>query len=223
MTKYLKHILKDNLSFFIPYIVIWLVVFAFALMQSKAETHMIINQYHAPCADVFFKYFTQVGGAVPWILIACMLFYRYRIALFLLATQTATAIITYSLKHLFSVPRPSVLLDELGYTFHTVEGVSLHSSLSFPSGHTASAFAMMFVIAILCKAGWQKVLCLAVACLTGFSRIYLSQHFVQDVLAGSVAGIIAVILTAYWFTEKEWPKSNIITSISHGIRDNKKQ
>lgn len=213
MIKYLKKITLNNLSFLIPYIVVWIATFVFAMMQSKAETHMIINAYNASWADTFFKHFTQMGGAIPWVLAGLLLFYRYRLSLYIIATQTATALITYILKQIFSVPRPSILLSQLGYDFHTVEGVSLHSTLSFPSGHTASAFALMFAISVLCKRQWQKALCLIIAILVGFSRIYLSQHFVQDVLAGSIVGILAVTLTAYWFTEKHWTDANIITSI----------
>lgn len=213
MTKYPTNILRNNCSFFIPFAVIWISAFAFAMMQGKAETHMIINACHAPWADIFFKYFTQVGGILPWIVIVCALFYRYRVTLFLLASQLVTTLFVYPLKVLFAVPRPSVLLLELGYQFHAVKDVSLHSTMSFPSGHTASAFALMLAIAVLCRKGWQKTTCLTIACLAGFSRIYLSQHFLQDVLAGSVLGILAVWLTAYWFTEKQWPDTNLITSL----------
>lgn len=215
MTAYLRNILKGNLAFLIPFAVIWIVAFAFSLMQGKAETHMIFNACHTPWADTFFKYFTQVGSIIPWLLTGVLLLYRYRITLFMLASQTATAILVYALKHLFSVPRPSVLLPELGYAFHTVDGVGLHSSLSFPSGHTASGFAMMFVLSVLCRHGWQKALCLVIAVLVGYSRIYLSQHFLQDVLAGSVVGIMAVLLTAYPFTERVWSKANLITTVRY--------
>ena len=205
MIQNLKNTLRDNLSFLIPFAVVWIVAFIFALLQTKAETHLIINEYHATWADYFFRYFTQIGGFIPWILIAVIFFIRYRIGLLLLTTQLVTGLFTQILKHIFAVVRPSVLLTQLGYTYHTIEGVSLHTINSFPSGHTASAFAMMFVISIICKKNWQKVLCLIVAYLAGFSRIYLSQHFLQDVLAGSVIGILSVLFV-YEIQLKVLPK-----------------
>ncbi|MGM9805729.1 MAG: phosphatase PAP2 family protein [Candidatus Aphodosoma sp.] len=215
MTYHPTNILRDNHSFFIPFVIVWTAAFVFAMMHGKAETHMMINAFNHPWADVFFKYFTEVGGVLPWIVIACTLFWRYRVSLFMLASQAAATLMVYPLKRLFAVPRPSVLLSELGCQFHAVEGVSLHSTMSFPSGHTASAFALMLTIAVLCDKNWQKAVCLATACLAGFSRIYLSQHFLQDVLAGSVIGITAVWLTAYWFVGRPWPKSNLITTFAH--------
>lgn len=130
-----------------------------------------------------------------------------------MASQVVTTVFIYALKHIFAVPRPSVLLNRLGYTFHTVEGVSLHSSLSFPSGHTAAAFALMFAISILCKHNWQRVLCLAIAVLTGFSRIYLSQHFLEDVLAGSVVGILSTLLV-YFITIKATKAKHKTTTLA---------
>lgn len=213
MLKYLSKTIRSNRAFLYPFFIIWCVAFTFTLMQTKAETHLVFNQIHATWADVFFKYFTEAGGWFPWIVIALALFYKCRVSIFLIGSQLVATIITTPLKHLFNVPRPSVLLQNLNYDFHAVEGVKLHTTLSFPSGHTSSAFALFFAIAILAKKPWQKFTCLILACLAGYSRIYLSQHFVQDVLAGSVIGIVAVLLTAYWFTEKQWGEKNILSYI----------
>lgn len=214
MTSYLKSLFRKNLSFFVPFSIIWLSAFVFSLMQTKAETHIMINSFNHPSADIFFKYFTHLGGAIPWVVIGVCIFYKYRVMFFLLTSQTLTALLTFILKNIFLIPRPSVLLNELGYNFHTIQGVTLHTQLSFPSGHTASAFALFFALSLLSKHDWQKATCLVVAFTAGFSRIYLSQHFLQDVLAGSIVGILAVILTAYWFINKQWGDGNIIKTIS---------
>ena len=38
------------------------------------------------------------------------------------------------------------------------------------------------------------MLCLLLATLGGYSRIYLSQHFLEDVLAGSVIGVASILV-----------------------------
>jgi membrane-associated phospholipid phosphatase len=39
-----------------------------------------------------------------------------------------------------------------------------------------------------------KVLCLPAATAVAFSRVYLSQHFLMDIYAGSIIGVTAAVL-----------------------------
>ena len=59
---------------------------------------------------------------------------------------------------------------------------------SFPSGHTAAAFAFAFALAPAGKK-WSAA-AIAFACLTGFSRMYLTVHCPMDVLCGAVIGAL---------------------------------
>lgn len=219
--KFTGNTLRDNRWFVVPFSILWCMALIFASMHTKAGAHMIINRFHSPFFDSFFKYTTELGGAIPWIVIVLALFYKVRISLFLTVCQVVATLITTPLKHIFKVVRPSVLLTQLDLDFHTVEGVALHVNNSFPSGHTSSAFALFFAMALLCKKPWQKVLCLILACLAGFSRIYLSQHFLQDVLAGSVIGIISVIPAAYWFKGKSWGDNSILYYTKKAVNNGK--
>jgi membrane-associated phospholipid phosphatase len=60
---------------------------------------------------------------------------------------------------------------------------------SFPSGHTTSAFALATTIAIISKDKKIGLFCFILAALTGYSRIYLGQHFLEDVGFGSLLGV----------------------------------
>jgi membrane-associated phospholipid phosphatase len=70
-------------------------------------------------------------------------------------------------------------------------------SNSFPSGHTLSAFALYGFLAFSSKNKTvSTVLLLALAVLVAISRVYLLQHFLQDILMGSVLG---VGLAIFWY------------------------
>ena len=57
---------------------------------------------------------------------------------------------------------------------------------SFPSGHTAAAFAVVFALKASWSPLWRPALALAAA--TAFSRLYLYVHWPTDVLGGVLLG-----------------------------------
>jgi membrane-associated phospholipid phosphatase len=60
---------------------------------------------------------------------------------------------------------------------------------SFPSGHSATVFAVATVLATSYKETvWVPVLCYSLASLTAISRIYDNHHWASDVLVGSALG-----------------------------------
>lgn len=61
--------------------------------------------------------------------------------------------------------------------------------VSFPSGHTATAFALATVVALQYRdEPWVPVLAYAVAGSVGLSRMALDRHWASDVLVGAVLG-----------------------------------
>ena len=64
---------------------------------------------------------------------------------------------------------------------------------SFPSGHTTAAFAFFCALSILArKHPLLQSLFFLLAAGVAYSRMYLSQHFLADVLAGSLLAWAAV-------------------------------
>ena len=84
--------------------------------------------------------------------------------------------------------RPVKLLDGV-YDLYLIEGVKMRYYLSFPSGHAATAFGLFLCFAIIVKSNLIKFICFLLAAMTAFSRIYLSQHFLEDVYFGSLIGV----------------------------------
>jgi undecaprenyl-diphosphatase len=77
--------------------------------------------------------------------------------------------------------------------------VETPGSPSFPSGHTATAFAAAAVVgAIYPRLRWPLY---SLAALVGLSRIYLGVHFTLDVLAGAILGI-SIGLCLAWIGQR---------------------
>ncbi len=109
-----------------------------------------------------------------------------------LSSYAVSGIIAQILKYYILEARPAVFLKDTTYKYF-IENVTLHNFHAFPSGHTASAFAMAAVLSFSFKNKKYSMLFLAGAILVGYSRIYLAQHFIDDVFAGALIGFVSAI------------------------------
>ncbi len=193
--------MKQYKGFYIPYLIFVLLLTALILTNSKADLHLWLTSFNSPVADTFFHYYTFVGDWIPFAIAALLLFYNYRITIFILISQMVCGIFSVTIKHLWNEPRPVQYFKQLFPTIqlHQVAGEHLHSFHSFPSGHTISAFALFLALSFFTKKPTLHFLYFLLAVFVGFSRIYLSQHFAIDVLVGSVIGVIVTVLCKYVF------------------------
>jgi hypothetical protein len=110
----------------------------------------------------------------------------------------------------YNVDRPMHYFSDIA-SFHWVEGVERLCCHSFPSGHSASAFGFYFCFAVVSKKKWLKFAMFVLACLVAFSRVYLSQHFITDIMAGSFLGLITAFALYPWIysLKYSWLDKNI--------------
>lgn len=184
-------------------------------IYGKKPLHLYFNQFNSPFQDVFFKYFTNFGDG--WfaigILIVLLLFINIRKIVVGLATFLISGLVSQIMKKVFFSDhlRPSKCFspDQL----HYVEGVVLHSYNSFPSGHSTTAFAIFLFLAYVFKNKFHQVVFAIIACLTAYSRVYLSQHFFEDVAVGGIIGIGSFFLAYFIFNNLKinWFDKNIKT------------
>ncbi len=204
--------IRNNLYFLLPYLVLLLFLVPFLLLYSKADIHLWINQHNSGFSDITFALLTYLGDGLFVIIPAIiLLFYSLRHSVFLLTAYLGTGLITQILKRFFfhDVMRPSKLLYDK--SLHLVDGVEMLSGRSFPSGHSTSAFALFLCLAMITSNKVLKLGCLIIACLVAFSRIYLSQHFLIDTMAGSFIGTTGTfgIYLLFYRNNKEWHNWNI--------------
>lgn len=174
-----------------------IVLFYLTYAYGLKESFLMLNGDGGKAANILFRFITYFGDAILWIpMLAYIIWKKRKIYLALVtATFTLVTILVQVCKY-FIVPdeaRPTRYITD-GSFIHTVEGVTVHSFSSFPSGHTATAFAFFLMICLMIKKSWWLPIGFLTAILVGYSRIYLAQHFPVDVAAGIIVAIIAVSL-----------------------------
>ncbi len=191
----MKQIIKHNLSYFSLYAIVWISVLVWVLTHSKFEQMLLINQHNSLWADYFFQGATQLGEG--WFFVAVILVYlfiSYDKALMFTTSLALSSLVSSSLKLSFDRLRPLSFLADKQVNWHFVEGLKINIHLSFPSGHTTTAFAIFTLLTIFLINKKWSLLYILLACLAGYSRCYLFQHFPEDVLAGSVIGTFSSIV-----------------------------
>ncbi len=177
-----------------------------AIWSSK-EIFFGLNSIHTLYLDTFFQNYTLLGDGVFSIAIFLILLLAERGAL---AMQVITAylfsgILSQILKRAFHAPRPHAIISNAEYPWF-VEGLTNTGMTSFPSGHTTSVFALATILALNTTDKRFSLIYLVTAIITGYSRIYLGQHFLADVTAGALIGTFSGLLV-YWYLRQvkvEW-------------------
>jgi membrane-associated phospholipid phosphatase len=208
----MKSFWTENKVFLIPCLLLWLTLLIVVISIPKSELHLFINRHNFSFGDSFFQYYTHIGGFLfIAAIIVGLLFYKYQASLFVCLSELLAVLIVFPLKILFAVDRP--LLHFADVPLHLVDTVILENSLSFPSGHSACAFALFMSLAVLVKLKGIKFLFFILAVLVAYSRVYLSHHFVEDVFAGSVIGVLSVFFVYLLFYTKSRDNAMLSNSL----------
>ncbi len=207
--KAIKKVIGQNRLFFIGYL--GLLIFGSTLLFSlgKIRAFYVLNPYHHPWLNDIFYFFTILGDGVFVVPMAFSLLLIKEKKLFWLnlSTYSFSGIIVLILKNFINEARPSVFEGLKTYPYF-IENITLHNFHGFPSGHTASAFAVACMFAFNSKSKTITALGLLItASLVGYSRVYLGEHFISDVMVGSVIGVFSSLL-CWLIIDKKMPSKN---------------
>tara|TARA_B100000614_G_C14492735_1_gene471364 strand:+ start:298 stop:918 length:621 start_codon:yes stop_codon:yes gene_type:complete len=183
----------------------WFLGALFLLFQDKLDFQKKINQMGNPVLDLVMRNLTYAGDGLFAVLVfIVLLFIRIKTALIALISFALTAGIVQLLKHTVfeTMKRPYYFLQS-DVNFRIIEDFTYHSSNSFPSGHSASIFAICTVIAYQYKSKLSiQLLLVVIAVLVALTRVYLCQHFLQDIIAGSLIGTLISYYTSLFLESR---------------------
>jgi membrane-associated phospholipid phosphatase len=186
--------------FFILYLVLIAACLIIKLTCTREEIYFAVNARNWPWADSFMPYITHIGDGITTIILAVLLlfFVNYRKAFVLIGAYVLSSLTAQILKYIFDAPRPKLYFQGQPYKIHLITGIDQLSLHSFPSGHTVTIFSTTLVIAYWCNNKIWGIPLFLLAILVGYSRMYLSQHFFEDVTAGSVIGVVITAIWLFW-------------------------
>jgi membrane-associated phospholipid phosphatase len=167
-----------------------------------------IFENRIPAIDPFFIFVTNsaavIAFGVPIVILLFALQMRLlglrRDALMILIPVALSAIIANTLKYIFDIPRPYEV-----YSF--IHKLSVGGSPSFPSGHTADAFAFAVAVSLVFPKWYIIIPGLIWASLVGYSRMYLGVHFPSDVIGGAFIGAVCSYCSVL-YSKRKYIKSN---------------
>ena len=221
--KYFKGIFEGRTTFFVLYAIILLVGIVVLNRIEHGDETLFFSQNHTTFWDAFFTLGTRMGEPYAYAFLGiCLLFVRYGYALLLPLIGITVTVVSEVLKKTFPELRPYNFFNDMGRIseLNFVKGVRVFQDYTaFPSGHTMSGFAIYgFLALVFGKNPIYQVFFLFCAFWVGFSRMYLLQHFLNDVLAGSLVGVYLAMLFYYLHLKYSkidgfWSKSLITKSV----------
>jgi len=208
----LRSIIVANRNFLLCYGFCFVVGLIFLLAKGKTSTFIFLNPFHQSLLDVFFINFTYLGDGIfaVAVIVLLMVLRRWSQAWQILTAFLLSALLAQIFKNVFSMRRPWEVFEHGEKDAYFIDGVTRRGFSSFPSGHSTTVFTLATMLAIFEKNKKTNVLYLFAAVAVGYSRIYLGQHFLTDVLMGSFLGVMIAILVHWFFAGRLQSRTGVI-------------
>lgn len=175
------------------------------------EVHILLElqENRQDWLTTILKAISHIGDfGLVWIVLAVLFLVTASYRLLGIKVLTALTLVlllnNLLLKNLIDRQRPFEVISELSRL------VAEPAGASFPSGHTAGAFAAGWLLYKYLPRRYGLPL-LILGALMGFSRMYVGVHYPSDVLAGAVVGCLCgwladLLITKYWIVRKSHKK-----------------
>ncbi len=174
---------------------------------NEAVLHLMRN-LQSPTLTTIFIVITYLGYskivmmASPIILLYCLIQKHWRLALYWFFYSLCVIASIFLIKYAVHTPRPGgILVSPSSYSFPSGHVTLAVASYGFWVSRIAHTLRKRFVTPLFC--GFVLFVVLVM-----LSRLYLSAHWLSDVLGGALLGTILLILVNMLYTQKPADKIN---------------
>jgi len=200
-TNFLTRIIKEQQNYLLAFLLLLGIAVVLLINMEKGDELKFFIQNRTQFGNAIFIFANYLGESYIYVIVSLIFLIAKKWAKGTLVIITGFTAMAFSqlLKNYFGHERPLIYFKETlkqPDMLVPVPGVELVNSYtsSFPSGHTTAAFALFTLLAFFTPKSTQKTIWLIPASLAGVSRIYLGQHFLEDVIAGAVLGSLVAIV-----------------------------
>lgn len=168
------------------------------ILDCEGDTFLLLNSYHTPFGNQFMWLFS---GKIFWmplaVLFIVMLFYKNKkhwketlliLAAIVLVITLCDQFASGICKPMFTRFRPThhpAFMDKVQIVFDYRGG-----RFGFISSHAANAFGFVTLTSLIFRYSFYSVMLYLWAIVNSYSRIYLGVHFISDIIAGIIAGLL---------------------------------
>ena len=151
----------------------------------------LLEKIRVPGLNELMLLVTRLGEETAFLVVALIVFWCVdkKKGYFVMAVGFLGTMLNQILKLSFRVPRPWVRDPNFTILEQAKEAAT---GYSFPSGHTTSAVGTFGSLAVVARQKWWRIVCIVIAALVGFSRMYIGVHFPSDVLVGAGTSLILI-------------------------------
>ncbi|GIZ10409.1 phosphatase PAP2 family protein [Flavobacterium sp. UMI-01] len=202
MKAVVSEIMQNKLFYTLNLVLIVFVLF-FLILFTRAEGFIWLNQFHTKSLNLVFEAITFLGDGLFIIVTALVLFFFKKtrnLAFIIILSYLSSGLFAQLIKNMIIAPRPSVYFRMYHHQYYL--DTFAHSRIgfkSFPSGHTASFFALATVLSGYFKKRYICWCLLILSMMVGYSRVYLAHHFLIDVCVGAIIGLVFGVLSLVWY------------------------
>ncbi len=204
----MKYLQPEYYPSLIPSAVTALIAFSYYFFDMKVS--LWCHKTLTPAQHELFSMITKLGDSTYYIAGFLLLWIIFRYiqknklwetrAKFLLIAVLASGLVADLIKVVAGRYRPSEWFESqlYGFDFFHME----RAMTSFPSGHTATIFAVTMSLYYL----WPKsgYFIWPMALLVGFSRVAIGAHYPSDVLMGGFVGVMSVMWALAYVKPKKF-------------------
>lgn len=178
-------------------------IFAILHLSNDWDTGMSlwVNGWHTHYLDNFMEFYTQRAIWLPLYLslvYVVLRHFQWKAALAFILVAILILVVNDQLcsevlRHAVGRMRPSNLDNPISASVHVVDGYR-GGSYGFPSAHATNSFGLAFYIMYVLRRPLLSMTMFLWAVLMCYTRVYLGVHYLGDVVAGMMLGLVNVTI-----------------------------